>query len=150
MYCLIQYFVGHKNTPCFSTSSLSVATMVVSGFCPYHRLVHDGTPTEHAGVILTPWVMDATCAWFGCNPSGGDWHLVPSPPCFFRFLRWARQCTVHHDNIWINATKPPLIPYNSSLIPSRVPGQANIRNWQQGDIDGSWNCENLMTSISFI
>ena len=29
-------------------------------------------------------------------------------------------------------------------------GQDTIRNWQQGDIDGSWNCEIVMTSISFI
>jgi hypothetical protein len=31
--------------------------MVVSGFGPYHHLVHDDAPTERAGVILTPWVM---------------------------------------------------------------------------------------------
>jgi len=31
--------------------------MVVSGFCPYHRLVQDNTSTEHTGVILTPWAM---------------------------------------------------------------------------------------------
>jgi hypothetical protein len=31
--------------------------MVVSGFCPYHRLVQDDAPTKRAGVILTPWAM---------------------------------------------------------------------------------------------
>jgi hypothetical protein len=34
--------------------------MVVSGFGPFHRLVHADTPTEHAGVIPTPWVMPLT------------------------------------------------------------------------------------------
>ena len=31
--------------------------MVVSGFGPYHPLVHDDAPTGLAGVILTPWAM---------------------------------------------------------------------------------------------
>jgi hypothetical protein len=34
--------------------------MVVSGFGPYHCLVHDKAPTKRAGVIPTPWMMPLT------------------------------------------------------------------------------------------
>jgi hypothetical protein len=53
--------VGHKNHPCLSISFVSEATMVVISFGPYH-----------------PQTMgDATCAWFGRNPSGRRLALGP-------------------------------------------------------------------------
>jgi len=52
--------------------------MVVSGFGPYHHLVHDDAPTEHAGVILTPWAMPLALG-LGAIHLGGEWH-VPLPP----------------------------------------------------------------------
>ena len=79
-YVLLRYFLGHKIHPCLSTTFVSEATMVVSGFGPYHHLVHDDAPIEHAGVILTPWVMPLALG-LGAIHLGGDWHLVPSPPC---------------------------------------------------------------------
>jgi hypothetical protein len=74
-YTLLRYFVGRKIHPCLSTNCVSEATMVVSYFGPYHRLVHGDAPTKHAGVIITPW--GAT----------GTWSYVPSPhhPVFVRF-----------------------------------------------------------------
>ncbi len=46
-------------------------TMVVSGFGPYHRLVHADAPTECAGVIPTPWMMPLTLG-FGAILLGGE------------------------------------------------------------------------------
>jgi len=77
---LLRFFLGHKIHPCFSTNFVSEATMVVSGFGPYHHLVHDDAPTERAGVILTPWVMSLALG-LGAIHLGGDCHLVPSQPC---------------------------------------------------------------------
>ena len=103
------YFLGHKIHPCLSTNSASEATMVVSGFGPYHRLVHDDAPTGHAGVILTPWAMPIVLG-LGAIHLGGEWHVPPPPPCICPILRWAHQHMVCHDFIWINATTPHLLP----------------------------------------
>ncbi len=62
--------MGHKIHPFLSTNSVSEATMVVSGFGPYHRLVQDDAPTEHTGVILTPWAMPLALD-FGHESYGG-------------------------------------------------------------------------------
>jgi len=57
--------------------------MVVSGFEPYHRLVHAAAPTECAGVIPTPWVMPLTLG-FGAILLGGEQHVPPPPQkCLF-------------------------------------------------------------------
>jgi hypothetical protein len=80
------YFLGHKIHPCLSTNSASEATMVVSGFGPYHRLVHDDAPTGHAGVILTSWAMP-TVLGLGAIHLGGEWHVPPPPPCICPILR---------------------------------------------------------------
>jgi hypothetical protein len=45
--------------------------MVVSGFGPYHRLVHADAPTERTGVIPTPWTMPLTLG-FGAILLGGE------------------------------------------------------------------------------
>ncbi len=66
--------------------------MVVSCFGPYHHLVHNDAPLEHAGVILTPWTIPLALG-LGAILLGVDWHLVPSPPCICRFLWWARNAT---------------------------------------------------------
>ena len=76
--CIAEYFLGHKIHPCLSTNFVSEATMVVSGFGPYHHLVHDDAPTEHADVILTPWAMPLALG-LGTIHLGGEWH-VPLPP----------------------------------------------------------------------
>ena len=80
IYHTFRILLAHKIHPCLSTNFVSEATMVVSGFGPYHHLVHDDAPTEHAGVILTPWAMPFALG-LGTIHLGGDWHLVPSPPC---------------------------------------------------------------------
>ncbi len=77
---MVTNFLGHKIHPCLSTNFVSEATMVVRGFGPYHYLAHEDAPTECAGVILTPWVMPLALG-LGAIHLGGDWHLVPSPPC---------------------------------------------------------------------
>jgi len=73
-----RYFEGHKIYPCLSTNSVSEATMVVIGFCPYHRLVQDNASTEHAGVILTPWAMPLALG-LGAIHLGGEWHVPLQP-----------------------------------------------------------------------
>jgi len=45
--------------------------MVVSGFGPYHILVHADTPTEHVAVIPTPRAMPLTLG-FGAILLGGE------------------------------------------------------------------------------
>ena len=85
---IVQYFYDtlwvNKITPCCSTESESRFTLVVSGFGPYPRLVHDDAPTKRAGVILTPWVMPLTLG-LGTILLGGEWHVPPPPPrkCHF-------------------------------------------------------------------
>ena len=48
--------------------------MVVSGFGPYHRLVHADAPTERTGVIPTPWTMPLTLG-FGAILLGGEYVI---------------------------------------------------------------------------
>ena len=52
--------------------------MVISGYGPYHYLVHDNAPTEHAGFILTPWAMPLVLGLDAILP-GGEWHVPPPP-----------------------------------------------------------------------
>jgi hypothetical protein len=56
-------------------------TMVVSGFGPYHRLVH---ADERAGGIPTPWAMQLKLG-FGAILQEGEYHVPPPPPqkCLF-------------------------------------------------------------------
>ena len=55
--------------------------MVVSGFGRYHRLVHDNAPTEHAGVIPTPWAMPLALGLGTIHrPSPLSRHLVHCCP----------------------------------------------------------------------
>ena len=58
--------------------------MVVSGFGPYHHLVHADAPAERAGVILTPWAMPIALG-LGAILLVGEWHVPPPPPqkCLF-------------------------------------------------------------------
>jgi hypothetical protein len=61
-----------KNHPCSRTKLDSRCNMVVSGFGPYHCLVHADTTTERAaGVIPTPWAMPLMLG-FGAILLGGE------------------------------------------------------------------------------
>jgi len=53
--------------------------MVVSGFGPYHCLVHADAQTEPVGVIPTPWAMLLTLG-FGAILPEGKYHVPPPPP----------------------------------------------------------------------
>jgi hypothetical protein len=71
----------HTSTILFGkiTKCDSRCTMVVSGFGPYHRLVHADAHTERAGVIPTPWAMLLTLG-LGAIILVGEWHVPPPPP----------------------------------------------------------------------
>jgi hypothetical protein len=64
--------------------------MVVSGFEPYHRLVHADAQTERAGVIPTPWVMQLALG-FGAILQEGEYHVPPPPP---RKCPFSKACLV--------------------------------------------------------
>ena len=88
LYRNVPYFYDtfgvKKINPCYSTKCNSRCTMVVSGFGPYHHLVHADAQTERAGVIPTPWVMQLTLG-FGAILQEGEYHVPPPPPrkCLF-------------------------------------------------------------------
>ncbi len=51
---------GKKKSVTQKLFLLFAATMARSGFCPYHGLCCEDTPTKHIGIIPTPWAK--TCA----------------------------------------------------------------------------------------
>ena len=89
MSVLLRYFCLSYFDPCCSTKRKTRCTLVVSSFGPYHRLVHDDTPTERTGVILTSWAMplilflvqsfwgaSGTCCHRPWRQSIAKWHSL--------------------------------------------------------------------------
>jgi hypothetical protein len=71
IYLILRRIVPGKKKPVTQKLfSLFAATMARSGFCPYHGLCCEDSPTKHIGVIPTPWTK--ICAL-------GLGVLVPQP-----------------------------------------------------------------------
>ena len=58
LYSILRTFIpGPKNLFVNKLFSLFAATMVWSGFGPYHGIWHEYAQTKCIGAILTPWAM---------------------------------------------------------------------------------------------
>ena len=65
------------------------ATMVSSGFGPYHRMWHYSAPTKCIGVIHTPWVMTHALGLGAVH--GVSEHYAPHHTVFYHDL-----CDTHN------------------------------------------------------